>query len=70
MPKAFEHVDKGLTEHLHRTVMDGEKPFLERVVAGLTLVGARGLLDQINNQNEQLPQEALPAPKAQLPEGK
>lgn len=71
-PKAFQHVDGGLTEQLQSTVVDTSRPMTERLMSGVALIMARGLLDEANKTGNLLPGSAvsasplptsLPAPK-------
>lgn len=64
-PKAFQHVDGGLTEQLQSTVVDTSRPMTERLMSGVALMMARGLLDEANKTGNLLPGSA-PAP-ATLP---
>ena len=61
-PKAFQHVDGGLTEQLQANVVDTSRPMLERMFAGVALMATRGLLDEANKTGHLLPGSA-PAAK-------
>jgi hypothetical protein len=75
-PEKFQHVDGGLTKQLQQNVTDSARPMMERAVSAMMLIGARALLEQINNdglllpgtapQPDALPSE-LPSSRALLP---
>jgi hypothetical protein len=64
-PAAFQHVDGGLREQLQGNVVDTERPFMERLISGIALVAARGLLDEANKNGLMLPGSS--EPPAQVP---
>jgi hypothetical protein len=62
-PEKFQHVDGGLTKQLQANVVDDKRPMMERAVSAMMLIGARALLEQINNDGLALPNTApQPAP--------
>ncbi|HZU87922.1 MAG TPA: hypothetical protein VE993_01570 [Stellaceae bacterium] len=70
--KAFQHVDGGLREQLQANVVDTDRPMMERMLSGIALIAARGLLDEANKTGLTLPgmapapapvPNALPSPK-------
>lgn len=61
--KPFQHVDGGLTEELQANIVDTSRPMTERLMAGVALIMARGLLDRANATGNLLPGSA-PAPAA------
>jgi aspartyl/asparaginyl beta-hydroxylase (cupin superfamily) len=77
MPDKFEHIDGGLNKQLKANLVDNSRPMMERVMSGVALLVARGLLEQINQDGLALPDTApsakpldteLPSRKL-LPEG-
>jgi hypothetical protein len=71
-PAPFQHVDGGLREQLQQNIVDDSRPLMERMMSGIALLAARGLLDEANKSGGlALPgtaaappplQSALPAP--------
>jgi hypothetical protein len=68
-PDKFQHIDGGLTRQLQENVTNTERPMMERAVSAMMLIGARALLEQINNDGLALPDTASqPKPlPAELP---
>lgn len=71
-PDKFQHVDGGLGKLLKENVVDADRPLMERMMSGVMLVAARGLLDQMAIDGLSLPgtAEAAPAPSNALPKPK
>ena len=72
----FQHIDGGLTKQLQGNVVNDSRPMMERVMSAVTLVVARGLIEQVNNDGLSLPGTArqpdplpteLPPSRALLP---
>lgn len=61
-PEKFQHIDGGLTKQLQANVVDDKRPMMERAVSAMMLIGARALVEQINNDGLALPGTA-PQPK-------
>jgi hypothetical protein len=61
-PEKFQQIDGGLTKQLQANVVDPARPMMERAVSAMMLIGARALVEQINNDGLALPGTA-PSPK-------
>jgi hypothetical protein len=69
-PEKFQQIDGGLTKQLQANVTDTSRPMMERAVSAMMLIGARALVEQINNDGLSLPgsapqPDALPSELAQ-----
>jgi len=61
-PDKFQHVDGGLGKMLKENIVAADRPFIERMMSGVMLIAARGLLDQMSTDGLSLPGSAAEPP--------
>ena len=61
-PDKFQHVDGGLGKMLKGNIVDTDRPLMERMMSGVMLIAARGLLDQMASDGLALPGSAAAPP--------